>query len=217
MPPARRYRARVRESVRTESPTPRVEDWAEAVRHRLLWLLVGCYVLAGTLPEAGLWRRSLDLGRLAGPDSASVPLPSVLLSFPLFNAGLGVQPRRLSRLARRPIPLVAEVLTNLALPVAFILAVAATMRLWHNPREVQETLVGLAVIDSMPVAGSSTVWAHNADGDLALSVGLVLASTCLSPATTPLVLHAVGWVAEGDCSAALHGLAWGRGERVPHT
>jgi hypothetical protein len=30
------------------------------------------------------------------------------------------------------------------------------MQLWHNPREVQEILIGLALIASMPVAGSST-------------------------------------------------------------
>ena len=40
-----------------------------------------------------------------------------------------------------------------------------------------------------------------------MSLGLVLASTLLSPLTTPLALHAVGLVASGDYADALHGLA----------
>lgn len=175
---------------------------ADAVHHHLLWLLVGSYVLAAVLPEPGLWLRAVGAGR--------VSLPSILLGFLLFNAGLGVQPRRLWGLVRRPAVLAAGVVANLVLPVAFVLGTATTLQWWHNPREVQEILVGLALIASMPVAGSSTAWVQNADGDLALSIGLVVLSTCLSPLTTPLVLHAVGWMAAGDYSVALHDLAAGQ-------
>ncbi len=55
------------------------------------------------------------------------------------------------------------------------------MDAWHNPDEVQNILVGLALVASMPIAGSSTAWSQNADGDMALSLGLVLGSTLLSP------------------------------------
>jgi predicted Na+-dependent transporter len=57
---------------------------------------------------------------------------------------------------------------------------------------VQNILVGLALVASMPVAGSSTAWSQNTDGDMALSLGLVLLTTLLSPLTTPAALHAVG-------------------------
>jgi BASS family bile acid:Na+ symporter len=83
------------------------------------------------------------------------------------------------------------------------------MRIWHNPDEVQNILVGLALVASMPIAGSSTAWSQNANGSMALSLGLVLGSTLLSPITTPLALHAVGWLAEGDYAARLHELASG--------
>ena len=83
------------------------------------------------------------------------------------------------------------------------------MDAWHNPDEVQNILVGLALVASMPIAGSSTAWSQNADGDLALSLGLVLGSTLLSPLTTPLALHAVGFMARGDYAADLHELAAG--------
>ncbi|MBV8230699.1 MAG: bile acid:sodium symporter [Planctomycetaceae bacterium] len=83
------------------------------------------------------------------------------------------------------------------------------MDAWHNPDEVQNILVGLALIASMPIAGSSTAWSQNADGDLALSLGLVLGSTLLSPLTTPLALYAVGFMARGDYAEDLHELAAG--------
>src|SRR4051794_28237342 len=81
------------------------------------------------------------------------------------------------------------------------------MRLWHNPEEVQQILVGLALVASMPIAGSSTAWSQNANGDLALSLGLVLLSTMLSPLTTPAALHAVGAMASGEYATRLHELA----------
>jgi BASS family bile acid:Na+ symporter len=59
----------------------------------------------------------------------------------------------------------------------------------------------------MPVAGSSTAWAQNNNGDLRVSLGLVLLSTLLSPLTTPAALHAVGRMASGPHAEELHRLA----------
>lgn len=180
------------------------------LHHRLLWLLVTAYALAGLAPAAGLWLRSATLGAVevfGQPVTAS--LPSLLLSVLLFNAGLGVEPSRLRELFGKSWLLVGGLLANLVVPLAFILVVSATLTFWHNPTEVQCILVGLALIASMPVAGSSTAWSQNANGDLALSLGLVVGSTVLSPLTTPAVLHAVGWVAQGTFADSLHRLAAG--------
>ena len=70
-------------------------------------------------------------------------------------------------------------------------------------------VVGLALVAAMPIAGASTAWTQNANGNIALSLGLVLISTLLSPLVTPLVLHAVGLVTTGDYSEDLHELASG--------
>ena len=105
--------------------------------------------------------------------------------------------------------LLAGLAANLLIPVSYILGVSLVMDAWHNPDEVQNILVGLALVASMPIAGSSTAWSQNADGDLALSLGLVLGSTLLSPLTTPLALHAVGFMARGDYAEDLHELAAG--------
>src|SRR5262249_62230029 len=80
------------------------------------------------------------------------------------------------------------------------------MRVWHNPDEVQVILVGLALVAAMPIAGSSTAWTQNANGDLALGLGLVLFSTFLSPITTPLTFDCVEQMASGEYAQALDDL-----------
>lgn len=183
---------------------------ARVLQRWLLLLLVVVYVLAGVAPAAGLWLRSATFGtaHVCGQQVVA-SLPAVLLSVLLFNAGLGVEPSRLRELLGKSGLLAAGLLANLLVPLVFILVVSATLAWWHNPIEVQCILVGLALIASMPVAGSSSAWAQNANGDLALSLGLVVGSTVLSPLTTPAVLHAVGWVAEGAFAECLHRLASG--------
>jgi len=178
------------------------------VHEHFLWLLLGTYAVAALLPGPGLTIRHVTLGEvslLGTPTKLSLPM--LMLAFLLFNAGLGVQVGQLRALWKSPVAPLAGLFANLAVPVAFILGVSLAMRPWHNPDEVQHILVGLALIASMPIAGSSTAWSQNANGDLALSLGLVLGSTLLSPLTTPLALHSVGFVTTGDYSEDLHELA----------
>jgi len=163
----------------TEGPLAQL---AAFLHHRLLWLLVIAYVLAGVAPSAGLWLRSASHGEisLAGQGTV-VSLPSLMLALLLFNAGLGVEPGRFCKLFRASGVLVAGLVANLCVPLLFIACLSVTLTFWHNSTEVQYILVGLALIASMPVAGSSTAWSQNANGDLALSLGLVVGSTMLSP------------------------------------
>jgi BASS family bile acid:Na+ symporter len=187
-----------------------VTRFAHFVHRHFLWLVTGSYVAAAVVPTPGLWLRGVRLGAadLSG-EHAPVTLPMLLLALLLLNAGLGIPAGRLRRLARNPLLLTAGLAANLLVPVLFILGVSQSLRLWHNPDEVQNILVGLALVASMPVAGSSAAWSQNADGDLALSLGLVVFSTCLSPLTTPAALHAVGWMAAGVYADSLHALAAG--------
>jgi BASS family bile acid:Na+ symporter len=172
--------------------------------------LIGSYVVAAVWPAPGLWMRDQAFGSITlVHESTKVSLPLLMLAAILFNAGLGMSLSQLRTLIGRPAVLLAGLAANLLIPIAFIFGVTQLMRLWHNPDEVQSILVGLALVASMPIAGSSTAWSQNSDGDLALSLGLVLGSTLISPATTPLALHAVGLLATGGYAEALHGLASG--------
>ena len=178
------------------------------VHEHFLPLLLATYAIATLWPGPGLALRDVSMGRvsLAG-GSTNLSLPALMLGFLLLNAGLGVKASELRDLARRPSLLGLGLAANLAIPIAFVFVVSRAMQGWHNNEEVQMILVGLALVASMPIAGSSTAWSQNADGDLALSLGLVVASTLLSPFATPVALHAIGFMAEGDYAEDLHELA----------
>jgi bile acid:Na+ symporter, BASS family len=185
-----------------------VQVAAHLIHRYFLGFLVGSYVVAGLAPGVGLWIKNQTFGSVSlFGESTTITLPTVLLGFLLFNAGLGTQTARLRNLAQHWSVLIAGLAANVLVPVAFIFCVTAGLRFWHNPDEVQNILVGLALVASMPIAGSSTAWSQNANGDLALSLGLVLGSTFLSPWATPLALHAVGFMTTGDYSEDLHELA----------
>lgn len=186
-----------------------IESPVHFIHKNLLWFLLGLYVLALIAPQPGLWLRGLSFGRIVWMDGSDLKLsmPVFMLSFLLFNAGLGTHAKELWNLKKRPGLLIIGILANLLIPVAYIALFAVLGSTWHNTDELQHILVGLALVAAMPIAGSSTAWSQNVNGNLALSLGLVVTSTLLSPWTTPVVLHAVAFLTKGDYSEDLHELA----------
>jgi BASS family bile acid:Na+ symporter len=188
------------------------ERMAERISHfvhkNLLWLMIGSYAVAAFVPTFGLWIRDVSLGDIDVFGSKTrMSLSMIMLASLLLNAGLGVSLEKIREMLRSPNLLAAGLLANLLIPIGFIVMVTHVMARWHNADEVQNILVGLALVASMPIAGSSTAWAQNADGELTLSLGMVLFSTLLSPVTTPIALHSVGLMTTGDYSDDLHELA----------
>jgi len=179
-------------------------------RH-LFWLLVASYAVAAVFPSFGAWIRDASLGRVAlFGKGTTLSLPMIMLAFLLLNAGIGVKAAELNNLIRSSAILLTGMAANLIIPIVFTLIVSVALSPWRpadEPDAVQNILVGLALIASMPIAGSSTAWAQNANGNLALSLGLVVFSTILSPLTTPLVLFFVGIMARGEYSQHLRQLA----------
>jgi bile acid:Na+ symporter, BASS family len=102
---------------------------------------------------------------------------------------------------------VAGLAANLLIPIVYIFCVTLVLQLWHNPDEAQHILVGLALVAAMPIAGASTAWAQNSNGNLALSLGLVLSSTILSPIITPIAFYVFGEMASEEYETILHNLA----------
>jgi BASS family bile acid:Na+ symporter len=177
------------------------------LHQNFIWFLLASYGVAAVAPQAGLAIKNVSLGHFSlFNERIHLSLPMLLLGLLLLNAGLGVQTSQLRHLLRRPWILVAGLIANLFLPILYIYLISRTMRVWHNPDEVQYILVGLALVAAMPIAGSSTAWTQNANGDLSLSLGLVLLSTLLSPLTTPLTFDLVEHMAEGKYALALEAL-----------
>ncbi len=164
----------------------------ELVQRHFLWLLLAAYALAACWPVAGAAIRGTTLLHLrCFEQDLAISLPLLLLSLLLFNAGLSARVADLRRLLHRPQAVLSGTLANVLVPAAFVLILSAALRWWPNPIEARELIIGLAIVAAMPVAGSSTAWSQHAGGSAALSLGLVVLSTLLSPLTAPLTLAAV--------------------------
>lgn len=162
--------------IRTPSPSSTaarrlqglVERAARFVDRRLLLLLVAAYAAAGIWPAAG------QAIRRTAP--AGVPLPLWMLAVLLFLAGLGLDGRQAAAACRRLGLLLAAHLLLWGTPAAAVWLVA---RLPLAPPP--GLLAGLGLVALMPTAASSVAWSQLSRGNIALSVGLVAASTLVSP------------------------------------
>lgn len=178
------------------------------VHKYFILIIVSSYIVAAIFPRMGLLIRNIELGNIdIAHTKLSVSLPPAMLAFLLFNAGSGIRTTELIGLKRKPYVLIAGATGNLLVPLAFIVCVNIIMKLWHDPEEVQQILTGLALVASMPIAGASTAWSQNTNGNLTLSLGLILLTTLSSPILTPIVLHAGGFITVGHYSEDLHELA----------
>ena len=156
-------------------------------------------------PGLGSWIRAFSFGdvSLCG-ETTPVSLPTLMLAYLLFSAGLGVKLPQLRQLLRDPKPLCAALVAGLAVPVAFLVVASQVVGGWLSADHAAILLVGLILLAAVPVAPTSTLWAQYANGNLALSLGLVLLSTLLSPARTFVVFQAGGHLAQGSCAPLLH-------------
>lgn len=181
---------------------------SQFVHHHLLWFLIGAYAIAAVSPTVGLWLRKTSFGDMTlFQEKTHISLLMIMLALLMFNAGLGVKTSHLRAVMQKKRVLFAGLAANLAIPMAYIFGVTLVMRLWYEPDEAQHILIGLALVAAMPIAGASTAWAQNSNGNLALSLGLVLFSTVLSPIVTPVALQVFGEMAAEEYEAVLQGLA----------
>lgn len=191
-----------------ESRKPTLLGLSQFIHHHFLWFLISAYALSAIFPAAGLWIRNVSLGDVyIFETQMHVSLLLLLLATLMFNAGLGVQTSHVRSLMQKSPVMVAGLAANLIIPMIYIFSITVVMRLWYEPDEAQHILVGLALVAAMPIAGASTAWAQNSNGNLALSLGLVLASTVLSPIITPVALQVFGEMASEEYERVLQDLA----------
>jgi BASS family bile acid:Na+ symporter len=164
------------------------------LQRHLLPLVVAAYGLAAVWPHLGLWIRGCVLVEAGG---TTVTVPMALLALLLFNASVAASPGELGAVLRRPAAVLAGMGVNVLTPLAFLCVLRIGLWAWPDTAEADCLLLGLTVVAAMPVAGSSTAWSQQAGGNVALSLGLVVVSTFLSPITTPLVLAGVGALMPG--------------------
>ena len=176
-------------------------------RH-LLWFLIAAYVIAVVFPIPGLWIRNVSFGEITiYQQKTNISLLMIMLAILMFNAGLGLKISHIKKFFEKKYVLLAGLIANITIPIIYIFGVTVLMQLWYEPVEAQHILVGLALVAAMPIAGGSTAWAQNANGNLALSLGLVLFSTILSPIITPVTFNILGEMASEEFEKVLQGLA----------
>ncbi len=183
----------------------------DLIHHNFLFAIIGCYAIGGLFPHLGNQISKINFGIIGNEvDGLKLSLPFLMISLLLFNSALGIKQSELKNLKQHPALLLSGLMLNFFMPLLVLFAVSFTMKWWHDSDELQNVLVGLALIGSMPIAASSTAWTLKSNGNLALSLGLILASTTLSPLTTPIALHFAGNLTTGDYSEDLHLLADGK-------
>src|SRR6185437_1063394 len=93
------------------------------IHQHFLKMLVCSYILATVCPQFGLWLRHVQFGEAhwAGGGTVKVTLSLLMLSFLLFNAGLGIKVQELTGLWKRPVVIVAGFVANMAVPILLVI------------------------------------------------------------------------------------------------
>ncbi|MET8436516.1 sodium-dependent transporter [Streptomyces sp900116325] len=162
--------------------TNRAMDW---LRRRLGRAVAVSYLAALLVPGPGLWLRHPHV--LSRVD-LTLHTASILLSLLLFSAGLQVPVHALGKLLRRPRALLAGLALHVAAPLLIIPLVAFLLRRSPDTDGGSGLITAMILIVAMPVAAGATVWTVEGHGDQPTMVGLVIASTLVSPLTVPAVV-----------------------------
>jgi len=165
------------------------DKWAHFSRRYCLWLLLAAYVLATCWPGPGIAMRHWEWP--AAPGRVPLSFPLFLLALLLFCAALVTDWAEVRAVAARPFVLLAGLVAVWLGPALLVLVAGPIVPWVLDGQATTGLMVGLALVATMPVANSSVGWSQNAEGNLALSLGLVLLSISLSPWTTP---HLLGWL-----------------------
>ena len=185
---------------RESGPLTTAAGW---IHRNLLWLLVACYALAGVLPAPGQAIRRLAVTRPSGDE---VTAPMLLLALLLFCAAAVVRWSQLRDLMQRPGILLLGLVAIWLVPSLFVSALGWVLPSLLGDLVSTGMLVGLALVAAMPVANSSVAWCQNAQGNVALSLGLIILSIVLCPIATPQMLQLMGLSLSGSETAQVEQL-----------
>jgi BASS family bile acid:Na+ symporter len=166
----------------------RSERAVTLLRRHLGWAVTAAYLAALLLPGPGVWLRHPHSLPFAPGRPLSMNVTGWLLALVLFSAGLQVPLRELGCLLRRPGILLAGLALHLTTPLLIIPLVAFLLHQSPDTDGGSGLVTAMILIVAMPVAAGATVWTGKGQGDQPTMVGLVLASTLLSPLTIPLTV-----------------------------
>jgi BASS family bile acid:Na+ symporter len=184
-------------------PTTTATSPLTLLRSHLGWAVAIAYLAAATVPAPGLWLRRTHW--LGPAHTLELPFRTApfLLSLVLFTAGLQVPLHELRVLLGRPTALLTGLALHLAAPLLIIPGVAFALRQSPDSDGGSGLITAMILIVAMPVAAGATVWTGKGDGCQPTAVGLVLASTIVSPLTVPVTLTVLGPLLHGAYAGSL--------------
>lgn len=183
----------------------------EYLRRRLGRASCGAYVTAAALPAPGLWLRHAHTVALGAHLSVGVNTTQMLLATVLFTAGLRACPHALSRMLGRPRVLLVGLALRLTAPLLIIPAIALALHCSPDSDGGSGMIAAIILTVSMPVAAGATVWTGGGRGDEPAILGLVLASTVVSPLTLPATIDTLTPLLNADYAQSLAAAARGTG------
>jgi len=176
-------------STLSSNGTKQLTAFASWMHRNFLWLLVGSYLLAAVLPGPGLAIRNLSL---TPPSGDKVTAPLLLLALLLFCAAAVVEWSQVRNLMQRPGILFLGLIAIWVVPGTLVGLLGWALPYLLGEYVTTGMMVGLALVAAMPVANSSVAWTQNAQGNVAVSLGLIVLTIVLSPLATPQLLNLMG-------------------------
>ena len=152
---------------------------------RFIFLLLAAYVLAGLIPSPGLWLQKVEWGSLPGTHR-NVTSSLIMLGALLFNAGFSVTSEHVSAFRRRPSLSLAGLMGKALIAITWISILMIGLSIGLSSLWIS-MLAGFAIVSMMPAATSSAAWAQQTNSNMALSLGLLLLSTCMMPVMFPMM------------------------------
>jgi BASS family bile acid:Na+ symporter len=168
------------------APVAQIGAW---MHRRFLPLLTGVYLLSGFAPGPGI---ALRQWKVDVPGLGSARVSMWLLAVLLFCAAAVIRWSEVRDLVARPAVLVAGLLCTWFGPAALVAITGQILPLVAADQSIAGLMIGMAMVAAMPVANSSAGWTQNSGGNVALSLGLIVASILLSPLMTPSLLKLMG-------------------------
>ena len=164
--------------------------FASWLHRNLLWLLVGCYLLSAVLPKPG---QAIRRWSPALADNQEITAPLLLLALMLFCAAAVVRWSQMRELMQRPGVLFFGLVAIWLVPCLFVSLLGWVLPSVLGSFATSGMLVGLALVSAMPAANSSVAWCQNSQGNVALSLGIIVLTIVLCPIVTPQLLNLMGF------------------------
>jgi BASS family bile acid:Na+ symporter len=108
-----------------------VASLGRLIQERFFWFLLATLSAAACCPGPGLWLAGVSFGEVSlWGERAALSLPTLMLAYLLFSAGLGVRTAELRHLLRDPKSLLAGLAANLVVPVVFLAGASLVTGRW---------------------------------------------------------------------------------------